>query len=205
MDDFFQKIIYSLGGGIATIILFMTFFKQLGQKYLEIVMETSAEKTIKKLENRLAKNLSAFEMLLNKEFEFYTKVDTSLSDIIVQIQDFSFYLQNKEELERSIQCKKAKSKIISVLKVIPIIKSYILTYQAYVPKSVFSVTSDFIVTLQEDINDMYRSLESLCLNKISEIDYPKIDEIEKKTLMNIALIRLRTQQRLSELANEKVL
>ena len=109
METFLKDLLIELGGTISIIITCLVFLKNILKKYINTIIETSADKSIEKIKNKYSRTLTAYEILLKKEFEYYEKKDCIFADLIVDIQDFKSSTIN--ELGFDIEARFAPLKI----------------------------------------------------------------------------------------------
>lgn len=63
MQNLTKEIFIQLGGTVSIIIAFLIFFKNILNKYIETIIESSAQKSIEKIKNQFSKTLSAYDLL----------------------------------------------------------------------------------------------------------------------------------------------
>ena len=201
--EILKELLAALGGGIIVLTGFLYFCKGIVNKYIDSLIETSAEKNIKKIENKFARSISAFELLLKKEFDFYESIDTLLAELIVHIQDCHSGITEPDLYEdRVSQCNMTRDTFARLLKIIPELKNYNLRYQPYIPKEIFSATTALISTLQNSSDVLLTELKKVFDNKIEDVNVEAITEIKDCVLMDIAFLELKIKSRLNSLSND---
>lgn len=200
--DFLKEILAAIGGGAAVLIGLLAFGKSIINKYIDTLIETSAEKNIRKLENRFARSLSAYEFLLKKEMNYYESIDLIYAELIVRVQDCCGEILEKEN-ERSDRCEKARDELTYLLQNTPVLKSCALQYQAYIPHDIFKANSDVIGVLQEKARIIHPELKKLFEGKECEIDKPAVEDAQKEILMAIAVAEFAISRRLKILSESE--
>ncbi len=203
MIDFLNNLLMSLGGGIAVVIILLTFLKSILNKYIESLIEKSSMKYIEKIKNTFTKNLTAYEILLKKEFDYYEKIYSIYADLIVGIQDFKAEILNEYENEREYRCEMAREEAMKILRSIPELKNYNLLYQAYIPQEIFRITGEAVSKLQDNIDIIRDSLKSLFDNREIEINKNAVQVLTEEILFTFALTETLIKNRLDNLANEE--
>lgn len=198
--DFLKELLAALGGGMVVLVCFLTFGKSLVSKYLDTLIETSAEKSVKKLENRFARSMTAYEILLKKEFDYYESIDSIYANLIVRVQDCCDEILGKIEKEYSERCEKAREEYGYMLKSIPTLKNNNLQYQAYIPNEIFRANTEVIGTLQRKVGALHPEIKKLFGGDESKIDIQVVEETEKEILMAIAAAEFVISKRLKELS-----
>jgi hypothetical protein len=92
LQNFLTTLFSTLGGAVGTVIILLTFGKQVVLKGLEVKLKQGADKNVQILSNKLDRKTRAFQLLLDNEMKFYESIGSYLADLIVDIQDFIFYL-----------------------------------------------------------------------------------------------------------------
>mgnify|MGYP000029396921 FL=1 len=128
METFFKDLLIELGGTISIIIACLLFFKNIFKKYIDTIIESSADKSIEKLKNKYSRTLSAYDILLKKEFEYYEKIDCIFADLIVDIQDFKSSTINEFGFDIKKRFDIAKSTGLKLLETIINLKKFSLLY-----------------------------------------------------------------------------
>ena len=201
--DFLKEILAALGGGMVVLISFLTFGKSIVSKYIDTLIEASAEKNIKKLENRFARSMSAYEILLKKEFDYYESIDSTYAELIVRVQDCCAEILGRIEKEFSDRCENAKEELVFMIQCIPPLKNSTLQYQPYIPDEIFKANSMVINTLQEKVRILRLELEKLFDRNETEIDTQSVENAEKEILMAVTAAEFSISRRLRILAGNE--
>ena len=201
MNNLLNEILIQLGGTVSIIIVCLIFFKNILNKYIDTIIESSAQKSIEKLKNQFSKTLSAYELLLKKEFEYYESIDCILADLIVDIQDFKSNSINEFDFDIEKRLDIVSNASLRILKSIISIKRSSLLYQSYIPRSIMHNSTLVVVKLQENANLISNSFKLLQDLKEDEINIEQIKSFSDDILLLIANLETSISIRLRELAN----
>ena len=201
METFFKDLLIELGGTISIIIACLLFFKNILKKYIDTIIESSADKSIEKLKNKYSRTLSAYDILLKKEFEYYEKIDYIFADLIVDIQDFKSSTINEFGFDIEKRFDIAKSTGLKLLETIINLKKYSLLYQSYIPNNIFNYSMSIIKELQENCDLISDSLELLGDRQEDKLNLNAIKDFTSKILLLIANTEVSIKTRLQDLSN----
>lgn len=201
MNNLLNEILIQLGGTVSIIIACLIFFKNILNKYIDTIIESSAQKSIEKFKNQFSKTLSAYELLLKKEFEYYESIDCILADLIVDIQDFKSNTINEFDFDIEKRLDIVSNASLRILKSIISIKRSSLLYQSYIPRSIMHNSTLVVVKLQENANLISNSFKLLQDLKEDEINIEQIKSFSDDILLLIANLETSISIRLRELAN----
>lgn len=167
IKEFVLQLVAAVGGGIGIALILLRLTKGLFQKSFESAIDTAAQKTISKYSNVLQRKTRAYEILLEKEFSFYEVTSDLLSDLIVDIQDFSFDMGVSPDCMDSHDYNKAKETALKVIRFIPKFKKATLLAHTYLPEQIDSVCTNLISDLQKSLNLFHGEVKSA----LTEDDY----------------------------------
>lgn len=201
MQNLTKEIFIQLGGTVSIIIACLIFFKNMLNKYIETIIESSAQKSIEKIKNQFSKTLSAYDLLLKKEFEYYESIDCILADLIVDIQDFKSNIINEFDFSMENRLNIVSETSSKILKSIISIKRNTLMYQSYIPKNIMHNSSLVVIKLQENINLITDNFKLLQDSKEDEINIEQIKSFSDDILLLIANLETSISIHLRELAN----
>ena len=201
METFFKDLLIELGGTISIIIACLLFFKNILKKYIDTIIESSADKSIEKLKNKYSRTLSAYDILLKKEFEYYEKIDCIFADLIVDIQDFKSSTINEFGLDIKKRFDIAKSTGLKLLETIINLKKFSLLYQSYIPDNIFDYSMSIIGELQENCDLISDSLKLLGDKQEDKLNLNAIKDFTSKILLLIANTEVSIKTRLQDLSN----
>lgn len=201
MKNLPKEIFIQLGGTVSIIIACLIFFKNILNKYIETIIESSAQKSIEKIKNQFSKTLSAYDLLLKKEFEYYESIDCILADLIVDIQDFNSNIINEFDFDLKKRLDIISDSSSKILKSIISIKRNTLMYQSYIPRNIMHNSSLVVIKLQENINLITDNFKLLLDSKEDEINIEQVKSFSDDILLLIANLETSISIRLRELAN----
>lgn len=201
METFFKDLLIELGGTISIIIACLLFFKNILKKYIDTIIESSADKSIEKLKNKYSRTLSAYDILLKKEFEYYEKIDCIFADLIVDIQDFKSSTINEFGFDIKKRFDIAKSTGLKLLETIINLKKFSLLYQSYIPDTIFDYSMSIIGELQENCDLISDSLKLLGDKQEDKLNLNAIKDFTSKILLLIANTEVSIKTRLQDLSN----
>ena len=201
METFFKDLLIELGGTISIIIACLLFFKNILKKYIDTIIESSADKSIEKLKNKYSRTLSAYDILLKKEFEYYEKIDCIFADLIVDIQDFKSSTINELGFDIEARFGTSKNTGLKILETIINLKKVNLLYQSYIPNNIFNCSTLIIKILQDNCNLISDSIKLLANKKEDELNLNGIKNFTSEVLLLIANTEESIKTRLKELSN----
>ena len=201
MKTFFKDLLIELGGTISIIIACLLFFKNVLKKYIDTIIESSADKSIEKLKNKYSRTLTAYDILLKKEFEYYEKIDCVFADLIVDIQDFKSSTINEFGFDIEKRFDIAKSTGLKLLETIINLKKFSLLYQSYIPDNIFNYSMSIIEELQENCDLISDSLKFLGDKQEDKLNLNAIKDFTSKILLLIANTEVSIKTRLQDLSN----
>ena len=201
METFFKDLLIEQGGTISIIIACLLFFKNILKKYIDTIIESSADKSIEKLKNKYSRTLTAYDILLKKEFEYYEKIDCIFADLIVDIQDFKSSTINEFGFDIKKRFDIAKSTGLKLLETIINLKKFSLLYQSYIPDNIFDYSMSIIGELQENCDLISDSLKLLGDKQEDKLNLNAIKDFTSKILLLIANTEVSIKTRLQDLSN----
>ena len=202
IKEFVLQLVAAVGGGIGIALILLRLVKGLFQKSFESAIDTAAQKTISKYSNVLQRKTRAYEILLEKEFSFYEVTSDLLSDLIVDIQDFSFDMGVSPDCMDSHDYNKAKETALKVIRFIPKFKKATLLAHTYLPEQIDSVCTNLISDLQKSLNLFHGEVKSALTEDDYIVNKKAILENEKNILMDCARINGNIKLRLQELSQD---
>ena len=202
MPEWLESLIAAVGGGTVVLVGILTIFKGLLVKLFETSMETSFEKSLEKYRNKLSRSTKAFEILLEKEFEYYSSLDPHLATLVPLVQDLVYYSDMSNEMELSFRQTHYKEDVLQYLKIIPEIKNNSVLYQPYIPVQIFAEVSHLLAAMQNN-TDFWNHAGNVIFQESEEaIDLKKARELSDSILLHIADIEVAIKKRLTELSEQ---
>ena len=203
LQNFLTTLFSTLGGAVGTVIILLTFGKQVVLKGLEVKLKQGADKNIQILSNKLDRKTRAFQLLLDNEMKFYESIGSYLADLIVDIQDFIFYLGLDETNHLSkFEYESVRDVFGRIAETNKQIKRSLLISQNYIPQIVFDVTTNLISDIQKGFTPMYNIIEQHVSDKEDVITNEEIKTLKDTILMDCALVNLKIKLRLEDLSKE---
>ena len=199
MPEWLKELIIAIGGGATATISILLIVKSLLSKIIDKTIETSFEKSTIKFTNKLERSTKAYEMLLNKEFEFYGKIDPYMATLVPLVQDLEFWLQKHEEEKTDNTKANYKECLLKYLEAIPNLKNDSILYQPYIPVEVFNSITSLIAHMQDNLKMLGNYGEIIFEKKEGNLDFDKMKVFVEGELKLIALIETLIKARLIEL------
>lgn len=200
--DFIKEVVAAIGSALSVIFILLFIFKGLINKWIETAIEKTAEKSLAKYSNTLERRTKAYEMLLQKEFAFFESASAFLSELVVDIQDFSYYLGLDDKHPTDPNLEKVREVALRILERIPEFKQNSLLSEAYLTEGIRSANVIIIHDLQEAAPLMYNAIKMSVDDVLDADTIQKIAKLEETTLMNCALLSAKIKCRLEELSGE---
>lgn len=86
-----KRVSIAIGGGSIAILGVVVIIRFIAKTLIEKTVETAFEKSTIILTNQLQRSTKAYELLLNKELEYYGKFDPQLATLVPLVQDLVYY------------------------------------------------------------------------------------------------------------------
>ena len=202
MPEWLENLLAAVGGGTVVLVGVLTIFKGLLVKLFETGIESSFEKNLENYRNKLSRSTKAFEILLEKEFEYYSSLDPHLAMLVPLVQDLVYYSDMSNEMELSFRQSHYKEEILQYLKIIPDLKNNSVLYQPYIPERIFAEVSHLLGAMQQNL-DFWSKAGNVVFKESEEtIDIKKAKEISDSILLHIASGELAIKKRLTELSEQ---
>lgn len=198
--EFFEKLLIAIGGGATALLAALTIFKSMFLKVFDKAIGTTFDKNIEKYRNKLNRTTIAYELLLNKELNFYERLGPHMATLIPLAQDLVNYAKDDSEHEQSYKHKKFCENLFTYINIIPKLKSDVLFGQPYIPQNVWTEVTSLIGEMQNNL-EFWKETEK-ALRRLNEIpiNERKAEEISDSILHQIAAIQTDMKMRLTELS-----
>lgn len=192
--------IYSLILLVIAILVPILYFaaKSALKASIEKGVSAAFEKNVEQYRNKLTRSTMAYELLLNKELDFYKLLDPLLAKLIVVIQDINDYCQNDGLGERI-----TKDNILDYLELIPEIKQKILESEAYIPDEIFQDAKSLVMIMQKDLRGLFGEIGSCDFEPLKD-KKDDVEILEHCILAQTALLRSAIKSRLDSLSFSNV-
>lgn len=202
MPEWLNNLIIAIGGGTVVLVGVLTILKNLFIKLFEAGIETSFEKNIEKYRNKLSRSTKAYEILLEKEINYYNSLDPHLATLVPLIQDLVYYSDMSIEMEITFRQTHYKDNLLKFLEMIPKLKNDIVLFQPYIPTQIFSRVSNLIGAMQHDLNVWSHAGDVVFEKNEGSIDIQKEKEICDAILIRVAAIETGIKARLEQLTQQ---
>ena len=203
MPEWLKELIAAIGGGSVVLIGLLTIFKSIFLKLFESGIETSFEKNIEKYRNRLSRSTKAYEILLDKEFSYYSSLDPYLAILVPLIQDLVYYTDFSQQMDEENRKTRYKEKMLEYLEMIPKIKNDVVLYQPYIPNNVFVEVTQLVKLSQDNMTFWHEVANKLFYKQDSSIDTIKAEQISESVLKQIGIIEMEIKRRLLQLSEQE--
>lgn len=203
MSEWLKELIAAIGGGSVVLIGLLTIFKSIFLKLFESGIETSFEKNIEKYRNRLSRSTKAYEILLDKEFSYYSSLDPYLAKLVPLIQDLVYYTDFSQQMDEENRKTRYKEKMLEYLEMIPKIKNDVVLYQPYIPNNVFVEVTQLVKLSQDNMTFWHEVANKLFYKQDSSIDTIKAEQISESVLKQIGIIEMEIKRRLLQLSEQE--
>jgi hypothetical protein len=159
----------------------------------------------KRMEDNFARSKAAYDIILNKEFAYYEKIDAIYADLIPRIHDIIDSLANDSSLALELLARQeqVKENFVMFLESIPRLKKEYLMYDIYLPETVRKTNLLAITEFQSSLDFMSNETKKLFGGNESEIDIIACRETLDVLLSVCAAARGSILFRLQVLANPK--
>lgn len=197
--EILKEFLIAVGGGATVLIAVLTVFKQMFLKAYEKAIDISFDKAIEKYRSKLSRSTTAYELLLNKELECYSKLDVYMAKLVPLVQDLTYYANDNSHGER--QPEKFRECLLSFIKMVPEIKNLDVLYQPYIPSEVFTSVAALISAMQSSF-DFWTDTAEILFNKDSgTVDISKAKDNSDTVLLGICKVEHGIKERLTKLSD----
>ena len=200
MPEWIKDLIIAIGGGSVVLVGIFTIFKKLFIKLFESGIESSFEKSLEKYRNKLSRSTRAYELLLDREMQFYEKIGPIFAELIPLEHDLLYQLKEHEGLDRENRCESFRTHFCRYTEVTIELKNETLVHQSYIPMSVFLLSCDITEQMQKDLHYWHEMCKVLFAGEDEKIDYEKGEKIVSDLLLILAAAQLSIKKRLEELS-----
>lgn len=199
MKDFVLELIAAVGGALGITLIFLAFARGIIQKWLETIIDKTAEKGIAKYSDTLQRQTRAYEMMLQKEFGFFEAATSFVGSTILNSDDISFYLGRRTD--NLINVEKAESALTEMYTDILTFKRDLLLAQPYIPLSLAEKCKSVIDHFDNKfLYTIWDVLDLINDGKLTEEVKFTWEDDEKKLVLLCAAINKEIMDRLKELS-----
>ena len=150
MYEFLKNLLLVFGGGTAVLVGVFTVFKDLIIKYLEGSIESTFNKKLEQYRNSLYRSTKAYEIILNRELQYYEQLNLHLAELIPLVQDLVYYLKPNEYKNQIEQFEAFKKIYLRYLDLLLLLKNESLIFHLYTTKEIFQEVTSVIIQMQDD-------------------------------------------------------
>lgn len=197
--EYIENILTAVGGLTVVLVGTLALLRKFAETYINSLINKSANNELERVKNNLAKSMSAYELLLNKEFEFYQKIDAMFAAMIVDIQDLKWNMIGASSVDKSQRNRNTREIMLRILKLIPELKNYCHTYQCYIPLEVNKSVGHVVISLQDNMDQISKTVHLFYNEK--DIEQGVVSDYEEKVLISIAMANTMIKTRLNHLAS----
>ena len=197
MSEWLKDLLIAFGGGATATISVILIFKSIFSRIIEKAVDTTFDKSTLRLTNRLERSTKAYNILLEKEFACYEKLDENIAILVPLIQDLEIISTN--ETLSSFDKQKFNECFLKYLEIIPKVKNIIVLYQPYVTEEVFGSVTTLVNKMQSDIHYICMALNE---SNEKDIDKKRMEDYRDNVLMAISLVETQIKNRLIDLTRQ---
>ena len=199
--EWLKDLLIAIGGGTTALVVALTVCKSIFIKLFDRTIDITFDKTIEKYRNKLVRTTTAYEILLSKEFTYYSTLDPHLATLVPLVFDLVYYANcSNDKIDKSTRRERYKEQLFEYIGIIPQIKNDVVLYQPYIPQEVFSSVSSLIWKMQSEAEFWANIAETLFEANDNPINIKKAEEIRDNILERIAEIETNIKKRLTELS-----
>ena len=192
------QIVALVGGEAVVLAAFVVIMKKVFNRIIDNAIDNSFAKSLEKYRNQLSRANAARTLVLNREMEFYQKIDAQLADLVPLVQDM------KRAARENLFGEFEKKCFARYFGLIPEMKDCRIRYEAYVDSKTAAAFSDLIIAMQD--NMCFWSNVAKSLSSGSEMDAEAVNRVNDycdETLKQIALVRVRQGEYLNRISDFK--
>lgn len=160
-------------------------------------ISSTMQKTIIKVQNRIDRKTKAYNLILEKEFEFYNNINDVFSELVIDIQDIAGYAGMIDVVVNKLMFETIERTKNNLFK----LKSLDINYNVYIPKNIWIELGKLCKDLQPSILIILQNFNNKMENK--DIEISKLEEIRENIIRDIVIINISIDQRLKVLSNEE--
>ena len=202
MPEWLESLLAAVGGGTVVLVGVLTIFKGLLIKLFETGIESSFEKNLEKFRNKLERSTKAYEMLLEREMQFYEKIEPITAELVPLEHDLLYYLKHDEAADREKQCEAFREHFKRYCELVKDLKNENLIHQSYIPQEVFHAYTTVVKQIQDDVPLWFDMAKLLFAGEYNKIDYETCETTVDRLLRHLAFAETKVRTRLKQLSGE---
>ncbi len=170
---------------------------------LSAIFATVVWKRQRKIEDKLSRSTTAYNIILQKEFSFYEQVDAIFAELIPCVHDVIDNLTNDPhpiEFELSKRIEDAQKYFLIFMEKTMAFRNLHLRYEIYLPEKIRAANSaadNLMYSVTQTVNSEFMKLYN---EDDEQIDKDKCREIKDSLLLSFATVRAFIISRLKELS-----
>lgn len=200
MPEWLKSLLAAVGGGAVVLTGILTIFKTLFVKLFDTGIETAFGKSLEKYRNQLSRSARAYEILLDREMQFYEHMESISAELVPLAHDFIYCIDYPEKFEPEGVYESFRKSVLRYGDVLKAIKSEALSHKAYIPEDVFSAATQIVKQMQLDIPFLADTAKLIYAKSYQQIDRTKVQENYDKLIDLLANLSTITKKRLEELS-----
>lgn len=200
--EFVKQLLAAIGGALGIVLIIMRLGKSIIQKWVETNIESSAEKSLNKYTNLLERKTRAYEMILEKEFEFYQCATDYMSRLVFDIQAFPDYFSRCNggyDDARYQYTKEVSSRIDNDAQ---FFRRSIILLQPFIPNDLYCESIELIQNLKYSMYKLNDALEMSVTDILPENIIEPAKSLEEEIISNCSTLAASIKRRLEELSKE---
>lgn len=202
MPEWLESLIAAIGGGVVVLVGVLTILKGILLKLFETGIESSFEKNLERFKNNLDRSTKAYEMLLDREMQFYENLGHITAELIPIAHDLLYYLRYSENVDREKQCEAFRYNFKKYCELAIELKNEDLIHQSYIPEDVFNAYAFVVKKMQDDVHLWFDMAKFMFDGEYDKIDYKKCETVLDSLFMDLAFAESMVLKRLKQLSGE---
>ena len=160
------QIVALVGGEAVVLAAFVVIMKKVFNRIIDNAIDNSFAKSLEKYRNQLSRANAARTLVLNREMEFYQKIDAQLAELVPLVQDM------KRAARENLFGEFEKKCFARYFGLIPEMKDCRIRYEAYVDSKSLSSGSEMDAEAVNRVNDYCdETLKQIALVRVRQGEY----------------------------------
>ncbi len=200
--DFLVQLLAAVGGALGIVLILMRMGKSFIEKWVETNIETTAEKSLSQYTNLLEQRTKAYELILEKEFEYFQCAANFMSNLVLDIQAFPDYFSycnggfNEENYQRT------KSISMKITSNAEIFTRNIILAQSFIPEEMYSTSLELVRNLKYALYQLNAALEMSRETLLPENVIEPAFDCQENIVKDCGKLSAKIKERLEELSKE---
>lgn len=202
MLEWIQGFLIALGSGTVVLIGILTVCKGLVVKWFEAGIEASFAKSQERWKHEMKRSTRAYELLLEREFRFYERIEPLIAELIPLAHDLLFCLKHDETVEPTEERADIRKLFKRYCELAQTLKNEALIHQNYIPPSIFQAFVHVVTQMQDDTQDWFDMAMLFFAGEYDKIDGAKGELMVNALLHTLADAETEVKNRLRQLCGE---